>query len=89
MASRNLTITQVATSSTPVVITSVEGNTGAIKAMPANSAAVYVGSDDDVDATSGWPLAAGEAIGFDTLNTNKVYVYSAAAQRVAVIVGSN
>ena len=89
MASRNLTITQVATSSTPVVITTLEGTNGAVKAMPANSAAVYIGHDNTVSATTGWPLAAGEAIGFDTLNTNKVYVYSAAAQRVAVIVGSN
>lgn len=81
----------VTTSGTPaLVFASISGTaqaptTVAIKALAANSAAVYLGTDASVATTTGWQLAAGESIAFDLQGLDAIYVVSAVTQHVRFI----
>lgn len=82
----------VNSTSTPTVIwTSTGGTAGApnslvIRALTANSAEVFLGTDASVATTTGLPLAAGASIAFDLYGLDALYVVSAASQNVRFIV---
>jgi hypothetical protein len=50
-----------------------------IKADAANSNAIYVGHDSNVDATNGYPLAAGEEVTVEVDSLDKVFLVGGAA----------
>lgn len=83
----------VTTSSTPASV--YAGTTGGsaggpttvvVKALAANSAAVYIGTDASVAAGTGLQLNAGESISLDCWGPDAVWVVSAAAQHVRYII---
>lgn len=82
----------VTTSSTPAVVwqntsaTFQAPTTVVVKALAANSAAVYLGTDASVAAGTGLQLNAGESVSFDLIGLDAIYVVSAAAQHVRFIV---
>lgn len=57
-----------------------------VKALVANSAAVYLGTDSSVATGTGMPLSPGEAMAFDLMGADAIWVISAAAQHVRYIV---
>lgn len=58
-----------------------------IKALPDNTGIVYVGGNDtDVSTTNGFPLSAGDLIGFRVTNLNGLYFISdTVAQKIAFV----
>ena len=81
----------VASSATPTLITqSAEGSSGFgkrcyVSALTANGAAVYIGGDSGVTTGTGFEMAAGEEREFLLLGGEDLYVVSAAAQNVRVL----
>lgn len=57
-----------------------------VKALAANSAAVYLGTDSSVTTSTGLQLNAGEAVSFDLWGLDALYVISAAAQHVRYLI---
>lgn len=54
------------------------GNAGVIvKALPGNTATVYVGGDATVTSSTGFPLAAGDAITLPVDDPSRVYAVAA------------
>lgn len=82
----------VTTSSTPAAIWANTGGSAAaptsivVKALAANSAAVYIGTDVSVAAGTGLQLNAGESVSFDLWGLDALWVVSAAAQHVRYII---
>jgi hypothetical protein len=65
----------VTTAGTRIQLPSNVIRTITIKAKPANSGVIYVGSSD-VSASNGFPLAAGDTISLDLANANWVWIDS-------------
>jgi hypothetical protein len=58
------------------------GATGAIKSMSTNAAAIYIGEDNTVSATTGWELVPGESYGIDILNLGKIWIIGTAGEKI-------
>lgn len=60
-------------SSDPEIVIPIgdESSSWIIKALSSNTGDVYVGWDDDVDSSNGFPLASGEAVSVDLDNSNQ------------------
>lgn len=59
----------------PIFNLGVESGSIAIRAHPNNSGIIYVGWDDQVDSTTGFPLNAGESISME-LDVSNQEVYA-------------
>lgn len=47
---------------------------------------MYVGSDNSVSATTGWPLLPGQELEIDVLNLKNLWVFGTAADKLAWMV---
>jgi hypothetical protein len=58
------------------------GSSAALK-NPGATNTIYLGSDNTVSASTGWPISPGETYSLDVLNSSKMWVIGTAADKLA------